>query len=305
MTALTLNADHRTYLTPLEQRGGRWYKRDDLLRFSNGVNGKVRSALYLAELAKAQGAVELVYGGSVLAPALGRVASAAAYAGLECRIVVGSDPAKAVRHDTVRVAVEAGARLVRSSVPYNPALQKRAREIADGSGGRTFQVPYGVSTREGWRPRQVRAFLEVDTAQVAQLIASPVETLIIPFGSGNAAAAILYGLANVGAGNLRRIVLMGVGPDRMGWLRQRLEYVQVAVPPIEMLHIPLHPHFAQYSDRMAETCDGITMHPTYEGKVVRYLNTTAPPWWARRDDTTCLWIVGGPLPTPARRRRMR
>lgn len=298
MTGLTLNADPGTYITPLELREGRWYKRDDLLRYSNGVNGKVRTALYLAGLAASQGATGLVYGGSVHAPALGRVAAAAAYTGLGCQIVVGSDPDKAVRHDTVRVAVEAGAQLVRAAVAYNPALQKKAREIATASRGRVVQVPYGVSMPDGWTRDQVRMFLECDAAQVDHLIGSPVETLILPFGSGNAAAAVMYGLATRGLGNVRRVVLAGVGPDRTAWLRERLTYAGVnwdtCLP--DVVHLPLHPEFAQYADRMPETCDGIVFHPTYEGKIIRYLNLNRPAWWTARDATTCLWIVGGPLP---------
>ena len=46
---------------------------------------------------------------------------------------------------------------------------------------------------------------------------------------------------------------------------------------------------------MPGQADGIVLHPTYEGKVVRYLDEKAPEWWVRRDGTTCLWIVGGPL----------
>ena len=41
--------------------------------------------------------------------------------------------------------------------------------------------------------------------------------------------------------------------------------------------------------------DGIVFHPTYEGKVIRYLNGMEPEWWTR-DDKTLLWVVGGPLP---------
>jgi uncharacterized membrane protein len=41
--------------------------------------------------------------------------------------------------------------------------------------------------------------------------------------------------------------------------------------------------------------DGIVLHPTYEGKVVRYLDEHRPSWWTRRDGSTALWIVGGPI----------
>ena len=296
MEALTLTRP-RDGQTPLQEIDGRFYKRDDLLAFSNGVNGKVRTSLYLAELARDNGATGLVYGGSVHAPALGRVASAAAYAGLDCQLVIGSDPAKAIRHETVRVAAEAGAELVRSSVAYNPVLQKRAAELAEQSGGLTWKVPYGVSTDERWDPAEVRAFLEVDADQVLDLIDSDVRHLVVPFGSANAASGILYGLATRGTGQLQTVHLMGIGPDRREWLKRQLDRAGVALDdlPVELDYMPLHPHFAVYSDRMPEHRDGIDFHPTYEGKVVRYLDTVTPAWWADRDGATCMWIVGGPL----------
>jgi hypothetical protein len=53
--------------------------------------------------------------------------------------------------------------------------------------------------------------------------------------------------------------------------------------------------YASYSDRMPGRADGIVLHPTYEGKVVRYLDEHRPSWWTRRDGSTALWIVGGPI----------
>jgi hypothetical protein len=297
VTAPTLPLHWDTYRTPLEARNGRWYKREDVLRFSNGVNGKVRTTLHLALTARRAGATGLVYGGSVHAPALGRVASAAAYAGLRCTLVIGSEPVKAVRHENVRVAAEAGAELVHSPVAYNPALQARAAAIAEQSYGATVQVPYGVSTPPDWTPQQVRRFLDCDAPQVDHLADAHITTLVVPFGSGNGAAGILYGLATRGTGSLRRVVLVGVGPDRTAWLAERLAYVGVDLEaqPYELLHLPLHPAFARYADQMPERADGIGFHPTYEGKVIRYLNQAAPPWWTARDGSTCMWIIGGPL----------
>ena len=280
--------------TPLELRSGRWYKREDLLAYSNGVNGKVRTTLHLARYAAERGHPGLVYGGSVLAPALGRVASGAAYAGLECALVIGSAPETARRHPTVEVAYQAGAALHRAKVAYNPALQKRAREIAAETG--YFQVPYGVSTPSEWTREQVRAFLECDGPQVQALARAGVETLVIPFGSANAAAGILYGLATYGSGSIRRVCLIGVGPDKREWLWSQLEYAGVThQQPYGIEYLPLYPHFAAYKDRMPERQDGIDFHPTYEGKVVRFLDTLRPDWWVRRNGETCLWIVGGPL----------
>lgn len=290
--SLTLSADPNA-LTPCELVNGRWYKRDDKLAFSNGVNGKVRTSLFLARTAAEAGADALVYGGSVHAPALGRVASAAAYVGLDCYLVIGSDIKTARRHPTVAVAEDAGAMFLRSKVAYNPALQKLAREVAENSDGSVWQVPYGVSAPDTWGVQQTATFLGHDADQVDN-IPDEVETLVIPFGSGNAAAGILYGLA--ASTEQKRIVLVGVGPDRREWLGQRLNHVGVSwddLPPVE--YLTLHPHFAEYTDRMPETQDGIDFHPTYEGKVVRYLDALAPAWWTARDERTCMWIVGGPL----------
>lgn len=302
---ITLNHDPDTYVTPVELRNGRWYKREDLLRFSNGVNGKVRTTLHLAQKARDAGADALVYGGSVHAPALGRVASAAAYLGMDCYLAIGSDIRTARRHDTTRVAEEAGAEFLRSKVAYNPALQKLARETAERSGGSIVQVPYGVSHPDSWTPDEVRSFLHEDSWQVGSVLDTGIETLVVPFGSANAALGILYGIASylqtMAEGveyryGLERVVLVGVGPDRREWLWERLRYVGVTKEQLpEVTYLPLHPHFAEYKDRMPEHQDGIDFHPTYEGKVVRFLDTIKPTWWTARDEGTCMWIVGGPL----------
>lgn len=296
-TKLTLNYAPEE-LSPVEPRNGRWYKRDDSLRYSNGVNGKTRTSLFLGRLALDQGAEALVYGGSVHAPALGRVAAAANYLGLASHIFVGSDPAKAVRHETVRVAVEAGATLHRSPIAFNPGLQKRAKDLAEASDGAIFQVPYGVSAADEWPDHLVREFLEQDADQVTNVTAEPgIKTLAIAFGSGNATAGMLYGLATRGTGALETVKLIGVGPDKREWLERRLARAGVSLHHlgVEIEYIPLHPHFAEYKDWMPETADGIAFHPRYEGKVIRFLDMMRLPWWTARDGSTCLWIVGGPL----------
>ena len=262
------------------------------------MNGKTRTSLFLGRLAAERGASALVYGGSVHAPALGRVASAANYLGLDSHIFIGSDPSKAVRHETVRVAVEAGAQLHRSPIAFNPGLQKRAKDLAEGSGGEIFQVPYGVSAADEWPDDLIREFLEQDADQVLNVTAEPeIKTLAIAFGSGNATAGMLYGLATRGTGALETVKLIGVGPDKRDWLDRRLGRVGIDLADIDVdiEYIPLHPHFAEYKDWMPETADGIAFHPRYEGKVIRFLDMMRLPWWTARDGSTCMWIVGGPL----------
>lgn len=291
-------------VTPLELRDGIYFKRDDLLKFNNGVSGKVRTSIWLADKAKELGADTLVYGGSVLAPALGRVASAAAYAGLKSQILIGSDPEKATaKHPTVRVASEAGAELIRTPVAYNPYLQKKAREIADLSQGSVFQVPYGVSTAPEWPVEWLQSFLDCDILQAEDLVKTGVTDLVVPFGSANAASGVLWSLDALGYGNLKTIHLMGIGPDKTEWFWARLASAGLSREEVEarvaVNWIPLHPFFAEYSDRMKETFLGIDFHPIYEGKMIRYLNQVEPEFWTRRDGTTCFWIVGSDLDAEA------
>ena len=215
--------------------------------------------------------------------------------GLECYVIVGaSKPETAVKNVSVRIAVEAGALLDTSMrVAYNGVIQPYGAKLAQELGG--WQVPYAISPPANASEQELSGFLAVGGAQVRNLPAD-LSTLVIPFGSGNSTAGVLYGLATHGAGNLERIVLVGVGPDRTEWLWSQLEKVGVGPNDVPLIdHQPLHGWFAEYADLMPETADGIVMHPTYEGKVVRYLNSAKPSFWEDRDGTAGLWIVGGPL----------
>lgn len=288
-------------LTPVELRNGRYYKREDLHRNEKyGVNGaKFRACRHLMQKAVDEGATAVVSASSVLSPQAAMAGVLAEEMGLECTILLGaSKPETAPKHVSVKIAMDAGAQLnLDSKVAYNPVIQRAGNMLSKELGA--WQLPYGITTPADAPAADVRAFLEVGGAQVANL-PREIETLVIPFGSGNTAAGVLYGLAHQHVDNLRhleRVVLVGVGPDRLAWVRSRLDYVGVSWDnfSFEVEHLPLHGWYADYSDRMPETADGIVMHPTYEGKVVRYLNEMEPDWWANRDGKTCMWIVGGPI----------
>ena len=286
-----------TALTPWQLREGMWYKREDLHRNSYGVNGaKFRACRHLISTAVlTRGVDTIVTAQSVRSPQAAITATLCEEMNLDCYVVVGaSKPETAVKHVSIRIAVEAGAMLDTSQrVAYNGVIQPYGEKLARELGG--WQVPYAISPPANASEEALSAFLSVGGAQVRNL---PVDlsTLVIPFGSGNSTAGVLYGLATHGAGNLERVVLVGVGPDRTEWLWSQLEKVGVGPNDVPLIdHQPLHGWFAEYADLMPETSDGIVMHPTYEGKVVRYLNLAKPTWWTRRDETTGFWIVGGPI----------
>lgn len=288
--------------TPVELRNGMWYKREDLFRLENGVNGsKLRACFHLVQTAKDKhGIIEVVSAASVQSPQSSMGATVAKQLGLtSVTIVGGTTPEKAVFHKAIKMAQDQGSDLMAISVGYNPALQSAGKKFVEANPG-SWQLPYGISTPVGASLEEIKEFVEVGAIQTEN-IPDEVETIIIPFGSGNTATGILYGLARtpelLRSGNLKKVVLMTIGPDKFDWMEDRLISLGLDMDDLgfSLERIHLHPTFATYGDRMPETQDDIVFHPTYEGKIVRYLNLHKPQWWTARDGKTLMWIVGGPI----------
>lgn len=286
-------------VTPVEERNGLLYKREDMFRLPNGVNGsKLRACFHLVEKAQRDGAMEVVSASSVLSPQAAMSATVAASLGMSSvTIVGGTTPEKAVQNPSIRMAQEAGSEVLRGAgVGYNPAIQEAARRFVEANPG-SWQMPYGITTPPEASDEDIVEFLSVGASQVTNL-PDGIETLVLPFGSGNTAAGVLFGLVTLGApASLKKVVLMTIGPDRREWLERRLELVGAPLRTLgnEIEQVHLHPFFAEYGDRMPETLDDIVLHPTYEGKIARFLNLTQPDYWSARDGKALFWIVGGPL----------
>lgn len=294
-TTTKTSIDLRHWVSPVQERDGRWYKREDLCSLPEGVNGsKLRACDHLIRQGAARGAQRVVSAASVLSPQNAMAAILARRYGLRSLIILGgTTPHTAFKHKSPAMARDAGAAFEFIRVGYNPALQRHARDMTDRD-PRAYWLQYGITTPPDATPHQLRAFHQITAEQCANLPDS-VQTLVIPFGSGNTGAGVLMGLATVHRPRaLKSVVLLAIGPDRRAWLRHRFETMGISLPQHRV--IDLHGSgYATYSDSMPGTADGITLHPTYEGKVVRYLDERKPDWWVRRDGTTCLWIVGGPL----------
>ncbi len=277
-------------LTPWELRGGRHYKREDYHRNPYGANGaKYRLARWMMKRAQDAGYSHVVSAQSVLSPQSSIVATLAEELGMDCTLCYGASRATtAVRHRNVAIAAQAGAHFdFTCRVAYNGALQSHGARVAAELGA--WQMPY-VSTPG---PEDLEEALEVGGAQ-ARNLPRGIRHLVIPFWSGNTASGILYGLDKYGTKDVEDILLVGIGPDRWDWLNARLAVVGAHQIMAMVRHVPLHPAFARYADAMPETLDGITFHPTYEGKVIRYLNQSLWTPWRKRDDSVGFWIVGGP-----------
>jgi 1-aminocyclopropane-1-carboxylate deaminase/D-cysteine desulfhydrase-like pyridoxal-dependent ACC family enzyme len=213
-----------TDLTPVENRGGIWWKREDLYRIEPyGVNGsKLRACQHLMSRA-GKDVMQVVSASSVLSPQAAMAGVVAEQLGLECEIIVGATtPEKAVKHKSVAIAVAAGATVRSVPVAYNTYLQKQALEAALRPG--VWRLPYGITTPADASLGDVEAFLQVGGAQVWNL-PDEVETLVVPFGSANTACGVLYGLNEYRPAHLRQIILMEIGPNRRDWALERLSSV--------------------------------------------------------------------------------
>lgn len=287
----------QTDLTPVELRNGIFYKREDLNRNDYGVNGsKYRACRHLLTQAWDAGFTHVVTAQATASPQSSICATLAEELGMKCTVVVGaSKPHTAVRHSNIAIAMAAGAELdTGCRVAYNGTLQPYAAALAERLGA--YHLPYAITTPKNASLEDVEAFLRVGGAQTANL-PEGVETLVLPFGSANTATGVLYGLHDACPPSLQDIYLMEIGPSRREWSQKRLESVGRSMAPegVNVHFITLHEVWASYSDLMPETLDDIVFHPTYEGKMVRWLNMVKPEWWTQRDSTTCFWIVGGPV----------
>lgn len=284
-------------LTPFELRNGRWYKREDLHRGPAGINGaKLRACDHLIGRAAERGARRVISAASVLSPQSAMAAVLAQRYGMACTVIAGGTrPDTMFRHRSMQIARSAGADFKVIKVGYNPALQAEAARHAEADAD-AYWLRYGITPPPSATPSELEAFHWTAGAQVENL-PTAVRTLVVPFGSGNTGAGVLLGLVRFRAlEQLDRVVLVCIGPDRQAWLHNRLTALGVGPAAQWWQVIDLHgTGYATYGDRMPGTADGITLHPTYEGKVARYLDQHQPDWWARRDGSTCLWIVGGPI----------
>lgn len=310
--------DQTDKLTPVDTgESGLMYKREDFFAplGYGGINGsKLRQLIYLMEPMRGGSVVTAC---SVLSPQSSMTALVGRHFGVGVTVILGATRYEsAVRHENVKIAVAAGATLKFVKVAYNPALQ-RAVKLHQAE-HESYVVPYGITTPPEAGPHQVASFHLLASRQVVN-IPGQTRTLVIPFGSANSATGVLTGLAHYGPGSISRVVLVGIGPNRLPWLWHRLGVIGESSGidikglftlrthfqgpevsddvqgggPVLLEHYDLHgTGYVKYSDRRPWRSDGIDFHPTYEGKVMHWLDDVRPHWHKPADGTELFWIIG-------------
>lgn len=280
-----------SFHTPWEQHEGIWFKRED--KFAplgyGGPNGsKLRQLIHLFHRHRGN-ATHVVTGASVLSPQHLMTAIVAYHYGLPSRHVIASQHPE--RHLSTRIAQRFGAHFESIKVGYNPAIQRKVRELLLPD---SFLVPYGISIdHENSRPEDLLAFHQVGANQV-QNIPADVTTLVAPAGSCNSLTSIMLGLYQMkDRHHVRKLISIGIGPDRREFTTSRLRRMGVDLNNLgfewDNSHSLHDSGYAGYSDAMPESFGGINFHPTYEGKMIRWMKEHG---WLVPNVGLGFWIVG-------------
>lgn len=206
------------------------FKREDCfapLGFG-GINGaKLRQAMWLIQEHLDKGGHPDLFSASVVgSPQLIMGALIARHYGGECRSVLGvTTPDKCMKHAMVAGSVWAGAQYDFIGSGFNSALQPHCRKLMAKYNPDGIFMEYGITLdHEKESPARIAAFHAVGGEQVAN-IPEGVDTLVLPFGSANSATSFFTGLAMYPKPNLKKIILIGIGPNKIKWIEKRLDII--------------------------------------------------------------------------------
>jgi hypothetical protein len=317
--------------TPVEKHGDLWFKREDTFAplGYGGINGaKLRQCIWLVNeyVQHAGHPIGVISGTSVKSPQLPMGSAVAMHYGLESLHIIGATkPSIAHKHENVAMATWFGAKFyVNPHIAYNPVLQRKVQDMREHDSHLKdyFYLEYGITLdHHRHSPESIEQFHTLGAAQV-QYIPEHIENIIIPAGSCNSCTSVLYGIARHRPPNLKHVYLIGIGPNKIDFMEERLDIIHrisgVDTKPFrrqyhdspskqdaytshlfaesdasyeyQLHHYDLHStHYVDYQDEMPYTYHDIELHPTYEGKVMTYVMERLPHLI---HDRTLFWIVG-------------
>lgn len=275
-------------LTPVQNHMGVFFKREDYFAplGYGGVNGsKLRQCIYLFDKNSQAGGI--ISGSSVKSPQLSISSTVALHYGIRpvIQVIGATTPVTALRHPNVNIAAKLGSEFVISKVAYNPALQRMVQLLSKENPS-FYVLQYGISTSE----EEANEFYSLGAKQVKNFPYGA-KDLVIPTGSGNSTISILLGVSKYRPPNLKRVHLIGIGPSKLDFIKHRLELMGVKEERLpELIYYDLiKSKYTTYQDEVPYSWGDIDMHPTYEGKVMKFLTETMPNLLC---ETTCVWLIG-------------
>lgn len=239
-------------VTPVEQHGKIWLKRDDRFEVAGVRGGKARACLHLA-----MGATGLITAGARHSPQMQLVSRIAAHLDLPCRCHTAAGPATAEMLD-----VKAhGGELVLHRPGYNNVIISRAKADAEAHPEWTY-IPFGMESYEA---------MQFTREQVCNIPVGA-RRIVIAVGSGMSAAGVLWGLRDLAL----NIPVLGVrvGADPAKQLNE-------FGPPYWQSQMKVVTSALAYKTAVNASIDGVRLDPIYEAKCAEFL-----------EPGDLLWIVG-------------
>jgi 1-aminocyclopropane-1-carboxylate deaminase/D-cysteine desulfhydrase-like pyridoxal-dependent ACC family enzyme len=305
--------NHLQDLTPIEQYGEIWFKRED--KFApmgfGSVNGsKLRQCIWLVNRWYKQGIKGIISGSVVGSPQHPFISSICKHYGLGCLIVTGSK--NYLEHKNMRLAQQLGAKFYVANITYARALQSICFKLKDKlPNHEVLETNITLDDRLN-SPESIEGFHKIGSYQT-QNIPEHIETIIIPCGSCNSVTSILYGLALNKPKKLKHIILIGIGNNgsfNLQYIPKRLAIISKVIgidlnkefnypfskntnQGIEVLHFnPNGEGFCTYQDLMPFDYFGLVLHPRYEGKCFNYMAANKEKFAKYWNKNTLFWVVG-------------
>lgn len=309
---------HLFDITPVEKIGEMYFKRED--KFAplgyGGINGsKLRQAIWLINKQSIQDTDQnksiLISGASVKSPQLPMSSAVAYHFGYDSVHVIGATkPETCMNKEMVKMATWFKARFIFLKVGYNPVLQSKVDKIVS-SDNKFFKLNYGITISEDSNIKDIVEFHYIGANQVKN-IPDHIENIILPLGSGNSAISILYGLSKFRPKSLKNIYLLGIGPNKLEFLNNRLKLIKEfdkvntlnfnidfetdklnvnpSLDAYNLKYIDIHsiPKY-NYQNEVKFTYEDLEFHPTYEAKMMDFISINYNNLISEK---TLFWIVG-------------
>lgn len=308
--------DYLYKMTPVHVWDDLYLKREDTFAplGYGGINGaKLRQCIWLTnEYVNSGGVDGVISGASVLSPQLPMGSAVAHHYNLKSLHVIGATrPEVCMKKDMVKMATWFNAEFYFIKVAYNPALQRKVKELISGKYKNYYELNYGIAVNPEEKIKKIIEFHNLSGNQV-QNIPEFIENIIIPAGSCNSTISILYGLCKYKPVKKLNIYLIGIGPSKMRFIYERLKSIKEysnlntlnfnkkfennifkAEPESDAYNLHYHDlhgtGYVDYQQQMKYDFNGIELHPTYEGKVMTFVRDKLPHVVGLN---TLFWIVG-------------
>jgi hypothetical protein len=290
--------DHLLDLTPVEEVGGLYFKRED--KFAplgyGGINGsKLRQLIWLFSQTQYSGVAS---GAVKSSPQHPMVAAVAQHYGMRCVQFVGGKGNE--RYEMIELAKKFGAQIKYANPGYAGTLNARARDEAARSGW--LHIETNITLEHMVNPaKRIEAFHRVGSEQCKN-IPDCVENLLVPAGSCNSLTSILYGLARFRPKSLKNVHLfriMGNVAKHQQWVKERLDIIRkvtgeaLPLPYAFVEHDLVDSGYTSYEKTMPYSYKEIQFHPRYEGKCLRYVDDHPDKFRSLLNERSLFWIVGG------------